>query len=237
MITLQQQDSGSNGLSKSDRDVAILHISWGIGAGALLLLSGEGAIGVRWLLVVVFYNVLIPAVARWREHPHWLEIWLFALPLSILQVIPDWFLVEVLGILVFPDDGLFKIGAVSGYMAGLWVVPLFIIVYAGTRMQERRSQGVGYLAAAAIALLVFGASEATLWRLGAWHAQDVTMIGHVAVYVLPPEVLLGVVALGAHRWSAHRRMRHKVLAAGIVMLVYLGSLCTSYLLIERLLLS
>jgi hypothetical protein len=45
----------------------------------------------------------------------------------MLQIWPDWFLSAQLEILVFPEDGLFKIGTVSGYMLFLWAIPFFII--------------------------------------------------------------------------------------------------------------
>ncbi|NBC17024.1 MAG: hypothetical protein GVY18_06875 [Bacteroidetes bacterium] len=154
-------------------------------------------------------------------------------PLSVLQVVPDWFLAEVLGVLVFPDLGVFRIGAVSGYMAGLWAVPLFVIVYVSLRLQERSRRGVGDLTAVVLALLIFGAAEATLWRLGAWVAQDVTTVAHVALYVVPPEMLLGWTAFHAYRRVGDRPFPHKLGAAGLVMLIYLGSLCASYLLLER----
>jgi len=151
--------------------------------------------------------------------------------------VPDWFLADVLGVLVFPEAGVFRIGAVSGYMAGLWAVPLFVIVYTSLRVQEQVTRRAGDLAAFGLALLIFGVSEATLWRLDAWRAQDVTTLGHVALYVLPPEGLLGLTTLWAYRVVRHRPYHHVLMAALLVMLVYLGSLCASYLLLERGLLS
>jgi hypothetical protein len=189
------------------------------------------------LLAVLLYNALVPFVAYRRHHTRVLRIWLLVFPLSLLQVVPDWFLTEVLGVLVFPEVGVFRIGAVSGFMAGLWAIPLFMIVYGGLYVQERFTRRAGDAAALILAVLIFGVSEATLWQLDAWVAQDVTTLGHVALYVLPPEGLLGLTTLWAFR-AVHRRPYHHVLmAALLVMLIYLGSLCASFLLLERGLLS
>jgi hypothetical protein len=161
------------------------------------------------------------------------RIWLLVAPLSVFQVVPDWFLADVLGVLAFPDVGIFRIGAVSGYMAGLWAVPLFVIVYVSLRVHEMRSRWAGDVTAVVLALVIFGSAEATLWRLGAWVAQGVTTVGHVALYVLPPEMLLGWTTFYAFRRVSHRPFHQKLGAATLVMLIYLGSLCASYLLLER----
>ncbi len=82
--------------------------------------------GIRMLFLVIIYNLAILLYGGWRKYDDWSNLWVFAFILSIFQVFPDWFLSAQLNILVFPEDGLAKIGTVSGYMAGLWTIPIFL---------------------------------------------------------------------------------------------------------------
>ena len=77
-------------------------------------------------------------------------------------------------------------------------------------MQERGNQWVGDVTAVVLALIIFGGAEATLWRLGAWVALDVVMVGHVALYVVPPEMLLGWTTFYAYRRVGHRPLPYKL---------------------------
>lgn len=237
MIRRSWEASAGMNNARIDRDMLWVHGGWALVVSGLFMLPGVGPIGVRFLLAVLVYNTLVPLVAYRRRHRCVLHIWLLVFPLSLFQVVPDWFLAEVLGVLVFPETGVFRVGAVSAFMAGLWAVPLFVIVYVSLRVQERGRRWAGDVTAAVVALIIFGMAEATLWRLDAWVAQDVTTIGHVALYVLPPEMLLGWSTFRAYLVVRRRPLYHKVAGAGLVMLLYLGSLCASYLLIERGLLS
>jgi len=160
------------------------------------------------------------------------DLWAFVLPVSVLQVLPDWFLSAALGVLVFPEDGFPKIGTVSGYMAGLWTIPLFVVVLTGRAVEARAGVVAGAWTAALTALGVFWASEETLWRVPVWHARDVATVGHAAVYVLVPEAILGAAAYDAYRLAAGRHPSTKLLRAGTVTLVYTGALAVAYLLVE-----
>ena len=162
---------------------------------------------------------------------------LFAFILSMFQVFPDWFLSAQLDILVFPDDGCFKIGTVSGYMAGLWTIPLFIIVFLGQQIRGRSSEPAACLTAGAAALVLFGGSEATLWLLPSWYAKDVLIIGHVAIYILVPEIILGLAAYGAYQTVCRKPVQVKIFSAFFVMLLYLGSAAFFYFLVERIILA
>jgi len=113
--------------------------------------------------------------------------------ISLFQIWPDWFLSAQLNILVFPDDGLFKIGTVSGYMAGLWAIPLFLICFIGLKLQEKYSHCKTLIAVGLISLTIFGFSEQSMWMLQSWYPQNVTLIfDHLAVYIIIPEIILGL---------------------------------------------
>lgn len=133
---------------------------------------------------------------------------------------------------MFPEDGLVKIGTVSAYMAGLWTIPIFIIVYCASRIGARFSDTAGYFAAGAVAAALFVGSEQTLWVLSSWYARNVKMVGHVALYIVIPEILLGAVAFYAYRVTVDKSIAIKLIGAFLTMQVYLGSAAFFYLLVE-----
>ncbi len=216
-----------------ERDAVIFHAAFSVLCLPVLLIPGLET-GVRLFILVALYNVALPVTAKLRGHDLWINIWLFALILSVFQVFPDWFLSHQLGILVFPEDGFVKIGTVSGYMAGLWAIPVFIIVYTSVRVGERVSLRSGYWAAALLALVIFGASEETVWMLPSWYARNVAMVSHTALYIIIPEIILGVSCLYAFIQIREKKNRIKIPAAFLVMLLYLGAAAFFYFIIERL---
>jgi hypothetical protein len=157
------------------------------------------------------------------------------LVLSILQIFPDWFLAAQLETIVFPDDGFFMIGPVSGYMAGLWAIPLFVILYVGLEISKQRSYPVAYTVVAALTLLIFGLAEETMWMLPSWSAQNVFMIGHIALYIIIPEILLGISTLISYQLVRERPVWLWIIGAFTVMILYLGNVSFFYFIIERIL--
>ena len=220
-------------MTRAERDALLFHLGFAALCAPVLLVPGP-AVGVKLFILVLAYNIALPAVSWVRGHVEWLEIWLFALILSVFQVFPDWFLSAQLGVLVFPEDGFVKIGTVSGYMAGLWAIPVFIIVYAASRVGERVSARAAYGTAAGLSLAIFGLSEETTWMLPSWYAQNVRMLGHTAVYILVPEIIFGISCVYAYRHLRGSARLLKVPAAFLVMLLYLGSAAWFYFLIEKL---
>ncbi|NWF97199.1 MAG: hypothetical protein HXY34_13765 [Candidatus Thorarchaeota archaeon] len=218
------------------RDVIAVHAFFAAIAASVLLVPVGAAVGWKMLALVCIYNALIPIVGLIRGHYEWINIWSFVFLLSVLQVFPDWVLSEQLGVLVFPVDGSPMIGPVPLYMAGLWTIPLFAIIYSGARVEEK----YGYLRAQAfvvsISVLIFGIAEETMWMLPSWAAQNVSMIGHVAVYIIIPELVLGSAAFFIYsiiRFGGHWR---KVFWAFHIMVLYLGEAVFFYFVIERILL-
>jgi hypothetical protein len=220
-------------MTRAEKDALLLHIGFAVLCAPVILVPGPG-IGVKLFVLVLAYNIALPVTAMVRGHAEWTELWLFALILSIFQVFPDWFLSSQLGVLVFPEDGFVKIGTVSGYMAGLWSIPVFIIVYASSRVGERVSARAAYMTAAGLSLVIFGLSEEMVWMLPSWYAHNVRMIGHTAVYIVVPEIILGISCVYAYRQLRGRAPLLKVPAAFLVMLLYLGSAAWFYFIVERL---
>jgi len=224
-------------LTRSEKDATIIHGLFTLLCGIVIFVFRDIPVGQRLLFLVVVYNIGMPAWGFFRKDKEWIGLWLFTFILSLFQVFPDWFLSAQLGILVFPEDGCFKIGTVSGYMAGLWAIPLFIILFTGDRINARVSRPAAYGGVAVLSLLIFGGSEAFLWLLPSWYAQNVAMIGHVAVYILIPEIILGVSAYAC--FQAIRTKPHwiKIPAAFLVMQLYLGSAAFFYFLVEKIIIS
>lgn len=220
----------------SIRDVVYVHLLFAVVAAAVLLFPATVGISARLLVVVIAYNVMIPLVALQRGHTEWIRIWLFAFALSILQIWPDWYLSAELGVLAFPDDGVLMIGTVPAYMAGLWAIPLFTIIYVGQLVQKQWADKWVLVIVGALTLAIFGSAEATMWMLPSWYAVGVTMIGHVAVYIIVPEIVLGLSTYITYDIVRERPLWMIAIAAVLVMILYLGCAVLSFFMIERVLL-
>jgi len=218
---------------ENEKDAILIHVIFSFLCAIVLFVPLNQAIGIRMLALVIIYNLIMPLWGLIREDTNLINLWLFALILSLLQVFPDWFLSQQLDVLAFPKDGCFKIGTVSGYMAGLWAIPIFIIVFIGERVYIRHSNRAAYAAVALTSFFLFAGSEQLLWMLPSWHAQNVRMIGHIAVYIVMPEIILGMAAYFAYQQITKLSHLYKFPAAFFVMQLYLGSAAFFYFLIEK----
>jgi hypothetical protein len=219
--------------SKIEKDALFLHLAFVISCLLIILIPFGIEIGVKLFILVILYNLLILIVGMWQKHKNWLGIWFFVFFISLFQIWPDWFLSAELEVLVFPEDGLFKIGTVSGYMAGLWVIPLFLILFIGQQLQERYSRKISYVSVAAMSLLIFGLSEQLMWMLQSWYAQNVVMIGHIALYIIVPEIILGLSTYCFYEQIREKKYWFKIPLAFMVMILYLGNAVFFYFLIEQ----
>jgi hypothetical protein len=222
-------------LSKIEKDAILIHLAFVVSCVLIILLPLGIEIGVKLFILVLIYNLLVIIVGIWQGHKTWLYTWLFIILISLFQIWPDWILSAEFNVLVFPQDGLFKIGDVSGYMAGLWVIPLFMILFVSQQFQERYSKKIGYLSVVLTSLLIFGLSEQLMWMLQSWYAQNVVMIGHIALYIIIPEIILGLSTYYLYEMIEEKNHIYKLPASFIVMILYLGSAVFFYFLIERVL--
>ncbi len=223
-------------ISKEIIDFLIIHLVFVIICLVILLIPLTEYMGIKLFILVVIYNIILPVFGYLRNHSEWINIWLFVFLLSLFQIWPDWFLSAELGILVFPEDGFIKIGTVSLYMAGLWAIPLFLIIFAGLRIQKRYSKSITYIIIGALSLLIFGLAEQTMWMLQSWYAQNVAMIGHLALYIIIPEIILGVSTYYSFILIQEKKHLLKIPVTFIVMIVYLGNAVFFYFLFESILL-
>ena len=218
-------------MDQPTRGMIRLHLVFAIVAAAGILLP-ISTLGTHILLLVLAYNLALPYFAHHRAYTKIVDVWKFLLPLSISMVLPDWFLADVLQVLVFPNTGTIFIGPIPLFMMGMWLIPLFLIVYVSTQIEASRGRWAATITAAVLSLLVFAGAEATLWAVPIWYAQNVMQVGHVAWYVLVPEVLLGVSAYLLFQQTRNAGLWTRLCGAWIVMVLYLGHLCLFYLLLE-----
>lgn len=194
-------------------------------------------IGIKLFILVIIYNLGAFLMGFLTRNNNWIRIWLFSFLISIFQVFPDWFLSTELNILVFPKDGLFKIGTVSGYMFGLWTIPLFIIIYAGMKCREKLTEIKAIIIVLILSLLIFGISEATIWMIGSWYPHNVTtLFNHLAIYIIPAELILGLSSYYIFTRIKNKHLLYFLPLSFTVMLLYLGSCSFFYFIIERILL-
>lgn len=119
-------------------------------------------------------------------------------------------------------------------MVGLWTIPLFMIIFLGYRTEKRLTQNYSYLTVAIASLLIFGLSEQFLTI--SWHAQNVTMISNIAIYIIIPEILLGLTTYWMYLKTKEKSFPIKIGGAFIIMIIYLGNASFFYFLLEKIVL-
>jgi len=220
--------------AKTTRDFIIVHFIFTVLCFAVLFIPIQIAIGIKLFILVIGYNLLISLVGLFRKYSEWVKLWVFVFLISLFQIWPDWFLSAQLNILVFPEDGLFKIGPISGYMAGLWAIPLFLICFIGLKLKENYSYSKSLIAVGLISLTIFGLSEQSMWMLQSWYPQNVTLIfDHLAVYIIIPEVLLGLTTFYYFQKIENMNYLMLIVVAFGIMLFYLGSVSFFYFVFEK----
>ena len=223
---------------KSFKDFVLIHVIFAFLAAITILFPFPTAsIDGKMLLLVILYNALIVVEFNLKGYSEWRNIWLFSITLSVLMIFPDWYLAETLGALVFPPGGLPMIGgAIPLYMAGLWAIPFFIIIYIGWEIQKEKSIQFTYLIVSIVSVVIFILSELTLVYLPSWTATVTGMTGNLAWYIIIPELLLGLSAFICYNAITGRQIWMNLTGAFIVMILYMGTVSFFYFLIETLLL-
>lgn len=223
---------------KSIKDFILIHVIFAVLAAITLLVPFPTAsVDGKMLVLVILYNVLIIVEFYLKGYIEWRNIWLFSFVLSLLMVFPDWYLSETLGALIFPSGGLPMIGgAIPLYMAGLWTIPFFIIIFIGNEVQKRKSIELTYIIVSLISVMIFVLSELTLVYLPSWSATVSGMTGNLAWYIIIPELLLGLSAFICYNVITGRKIWMNLSGAFIVMILYFGTISFFYFLIETLLL-
>ncbi|MFX0038386.1 MAG: DUF6989 domain-containing protein [Promethearchaeota archaeon] len=222
-------------ISREILDLIIIHLVFALICIIVIIIPFTNYMGIKLFLLVVIYNIILPVFGYLRKHFEWINIWVFVFLISLFQIWPDWFLSAELGILVFPEDGFLKIGTVSLYMAGLWTIPLFLITLAGLKMQEHFSKLITYVSIGIISLLIFGIAEQSMWILQSWYPQNVYVIGNLAIYIIIPEIILGVSTYFSFIIIREKNHILKIPISFIIMILYLGTAVFFYFLFDQIL--
>lgn len=195
-------------------------------AGAIAVSLDAPAKGWAILFCSVGGVVGVCVLAKLTDRREWLAALTVLVPISIFQVFPDWMLAKVVGSIAFPDNGGLRIDAVIPLaMAGLWVLPLLIVV-----LVARDSLWRGAL----VSTIVFAATEIAAPHLGIWQpAGSVSEILGIAIYVLPAEAALGAAVVYAVRVAGDAGWATKITAAAAVSIFYAGALSISVLLLDN----
>lgn len=205
-------------MTASVRDALWFHILFMAAALPLVALSEGMARGQNLLWLTLGYHIALPLVSLVRGHNDWLFLWLFLLPLAAGQVLPDWALVRVAGVLVFPDLGQPRIGGdVPVYFLGLWMMLLFPVLLIG--QSSRRP----YLATALLGLGLFAFWEWAARPLQIWYNHNVVAIDGMALYPLIPEMLLALTSLWAYRQFGRAGIPARLAVAVGVNVFYAGA--------------
>jgi hypothetical protein len=219
---------------KTTRDFILVHLIFTGICFAVLNIPIPIAIGIKLFILIISYNLLVPLVGLFRKYSEWVKLWVFVFFISLFQIFPDWFLSAQLNVLVFPEDGLFKIGTVSGYMVGLWAIPLFILCFIGLKLKEFYSQFKAFIVVGLISMNIFMFSELTMWMLQSWYPQNVTLImDHLAVYIIIPEVILSLSTFYYFEKIKTQHILISIVVAFGIMLLYIGSASFFYFLFEK----
>lgn len=223
---------------KPIRNFLLIHVIFAVLAAVTLLVPIPTAtISGKMLVLVIVYNGLIVVEFYDKGYEEWKSIWVFSFILSLLMVFPDWYLAETLEALVFPDDGFPMIGGVIPiYMAGLWSIPFFIIVFIGKEVQNRNSLKQAYGVVAITSILIFILAELTLVNLPSWSATVIGMTGNLAWYIVIPELILGLSTFVCYNNVKGKKIWMIITGAFTVMIFYIGSASFFYFIIEILLL-
>lgn len=236
--THQRNESMQIFSEKPIKDFLLIHVIFAVLAAVTLLLPIPTAtISGKMLVIVILYNALIIVEFYGKGYDDWKRIWIFAFILSLLMVFPDWYLAETLGALQFPVDGFPMIGgAIPIYMAGLWSIPFFIILFVGEEIQKRKSPNLAHIIVSFLTVLIFALAEFTLVYLPSWTATVIGMTGNLAWYIIIPELFLGLSAFICYNIVKEQKIWMKIVGAFTVMILYIGNASFFYLLIETLLL-
>ena len=200
-------------------------LAYGVATLVALLLPAPAK---GWAVLAVSFGgcVGLVALARALDRPAWSAALGVLIPISIFQLVPDWFLADALGTLYFPDTGGIRVGDVIPLaMCGMWVLPLFLVV-----LIARDSVARGAVAA----FVLFLGTELAAPTAGLWEpAGDVTKVAGVALYVLPAEAVLGAATVLAVRATRDRPLGDRLLAAAAVSILYTGALALCWFFIDH----
>lgn len=204
-----------------------LHAGFALVAVAVLLLPVVDT-GPKVMALVIGYNIAVPVTARITGDRILMVTWATLAPMSVLMVLPDWFLSAVLGSLTFPNTGAPYIGTMPLFMAGMWTIALLPIMMLARQVEASRSVFAAFATAGSAGLVLFIAAEFLAPALPLWEPIGAAQIAGVAYYVLLPELGLCLASYELVRGAATRPLVATIGGIIAVPFMYLGMLVSAY---------
>lgn len=214
------------------------------------LFLAKFSIGLRRVLWGLFYHLLTVFVCISRKNFQWLDVWAFAAITSIFQVIPDLFLANELGTIVFPNDGLdmFRFDlkkstdgstGVTFVFCMLWTIPISVPILFGVYLlyEWKCSRLLSTFAVMILSMFIIYTDEFSQpFRANPLYIAT-SKVKHqwagVAVYVLIAEMILGLSSFMIYDKVARgTSFLCKVSCGAMVAILYTGSLAVAYLFVE-----
>lgn len=203
------------------------HAAFAVVAVAVLLIPLADT-GLRVLILVVGYNIALPVFARRTDDDGLWTAWAVLAPMSVLMVLPDWFLSAVLGSITFPNTGAPYIGTMPLFMAGMWAIALIPLMMIGMTVEAAKGVRAAFAAVVASGVLLFVAAERVAPLIPLWEPVGVAEVAGVAVYVVLPEAALCIAAYELVRGARRRPLPATVGGIVAIPFMYLGMLATGY---------
>lgn len=214
---------------------------WVLGLAAFAVVAAAGlllpigALGWRVLALVVLFHLGTVVLARRTGDELLWRSWCVLAPLSVLMVLPDWYLSAEVGSLNFPDTGAPFIGTVPLFMAGMWTIALLPLILVGFWVAGRGSGSmdanrvaVGAAAAGVAGLIMFWGAELVAPIIPLWEPVGVPMVAGVAAYVVLPEIVLSAAAFVVVATAGRVPTLATASLTALLPFTYTGMLATSY---------
>jgi hypothetical protein len=203
------------------------HAGFAVLVLAVLLLPMADT-GPKVMALVIAYNVAVPVLARRTDDDALWITWAVLAPMSVLMVLPDWFLSAVLGTLEFPNTGAPYIGTMPLFMAGMWTIALLPLMMIGRQVEATRGPRDAFVAVGVAGLALFIAAEWLAPAIPLWEPVGAAQVLGIAVYVLLPELALCIASYELVRGARRRPWVATVGGIIAVPFMYLGMLATGY---------
>jgi hypothetical protein len=200
----------------------------------LVLLGFSFPIGQALFGLCSCYVLMILGVMFFRKYQNWMNIFQFSFAFGIFNFFPDWFLSAHLKTLIYPEEGIFKIGIIGGYMPLLWFIPMFMLLWGFGYLKNMIDKKLSYLIILILGIITFSLSEHCFKILGSWHAAESVKysIGNAAVYVLLSELMLIFYACYLFEMVEKKSISEKIIVAFTLMILYMGSLIFWWFVLE-----
>ena len=150
------------------------------------------------------------------------------------MVLPDYFFIKILNVFEYTDTSSLHIGIFPIYIIFIWVIPLFIIIYAAELISEKYKKiWIRNLFLIIASTYMFTYIEGTTWEFPAWYYHNVKQYANLAAYTILSNIFLGIIVYYGYKFCENKSLFYKILTAFVTVLINSGVLLFSYFIIEK----